>query len=45
MFYARKQLARILVSVGFEFEAIQASVHKMNTGINRELYSRRLAPA
>jgi RNA polymerase sigma-70 factor (ECF subfamily) len=38
MFYARKQLARILVSVGFEFEAIQASVHKTSTGIDREFY-------
>jgi RNA polymerase sigma-70 factor (ECF subfamily) len=28
IFYARKQLARILVSIGFEVEAIQASVHK-----------------
>jgi RNA polymerase sigma-70 factor (ECF subfamily) len=28
MFYARKQLAGILVNVGFEVEAIQASVHK-----------------
>lgn len=45
MFYARKQLAGILVSVGFEVEAIQASVHKTSTGIDRELYSRRLAPA
>jgi RNA polymerase sigma-70 factor, ECF subfamily len=41
MFYARKQLARILVNVGFEFEAIRASVHKTSTGIDRELYSRR----
>jgi RNA polymerase sigma-70 factor (ECF subfamily) len=45
MFYARKQLARILVNVGFEVEAIPASVHKTSTGIDRELYSRRLALA
>jgi RNA polymerase sigma-70 factor (ECF subfamily) len=45
MFYARKQLARILVSAGFEVEAIQASVHKTSSAIDRELHSRRLAPA
>jgi RNA polymerase sigma-70 factor, ECF subfamily len=44
MFYARKQLARILVSVGFEVEAIQASVHRTNLGIDQDLDSRRLAP-
>ena len=36
IFYARKQLARILVGIGFEFEAIEASVqrtHRYRPGI------------
>lgn len=41
IFYARKQLARILASIGFEFEPVQASVHQTNTSIDQELYSRR----
>ena len=44
MFYARKQLARILVSVGFEVEAIQASVHRTHSAIDREFYPHRSMP-
>jgi RNA polymerase sigma-70 factor (ECF subfamily) len=45
MFYARKQLARILVSVGFEVETIQARVHKTRSAIDREFYPHRSVPA
>jgi RNA polymerase sigma-70 factor (ECF subfamily) len=45
IFYARKQLARVFVSVGFEFEAIQESVRKRSTGIDRELHSHRSSRA
>jgi len=41
MFYARKQLAGILVGVGFEFEAIEASVHKRRVGIDRKHHPHR----
>jgi RNA polymerase sigma-70 factor (ECF subfamily) len=44
MFYARKQLARILISVGFEVEAIQASVHRTRSAIDREFYPHRSMP-
>jgi RNA polymerase sigma-70 factor (ECF subfamily) len=43
IFYARKQLARILVGIGFEFDAIEAPARKRSTAIDREFYSRRSA--
>jgi RNA polymerase sigma-70 factor (ECF subfamily) len=43
IFYARKQLARILVGIGFEFDAIEARARKRGTGIDREFHSHRSA--
>ena len=43
IFYARKQLARILVGIGFEFDAIEARARKRRTGIDREFHSHRSA--
>jgi RNA polymerase sigma-70 factor, ECF subfamily len=43
IFYARKQLARMLVGVGFELEAVEARARKRDTGARPEFQPHRSA--